>query len=58
LPPKSERTLFAAPISALALLLKKPVERMSWDSSAWLAPAKSRIVGYFRNSPGVTSLTR
>src|ERR1700685_3074873 len=50
--------LRAAPISDLALLLKKPVERISLPSSAWFAAAKSAISGYFRNRPGGTSLTR
>src|ERR1700691_6168432 len=50
--------LRAAPMSDLALLLKKPVERISPPSSAGFAAAKSAISGYFRNKPGVTSLTR
>ncbi len=57
-PPKSEKILRAAPEMDLALLLKKPVERMSWASSAWFAAAKSWTVGYLRKSPGVTMLTR
>src|SRR5580658_949062 len=48
----------AAPINDRALLLKKPVERISPANSCWLAAAKSVIVGYFRTRPGVTSLTR
>src|SRR5277367_7019384 len=57
-PPKSCDTFLAAPISDFALLLKNPVERISCASSAWLAFAKSAIVGYLANKPGVTSLTR
>ena len=57
-PPNSPSTFCAAPIRALDLLLKKPVERISWPNSAWLACAKSETVGYFLNKPGVTSLTR
>ncbi len=34
------------------LLLKKPVERMSFASSSWLALAKSRIVGIFAEQAG------
>jgi hypothetical protein len=47
LAPKSAMIFFAAPITDLALLLKKPVERMSAASSAWLTAAKSgwRILG-------------
>jgi len=57
-PPKSDKILFAAPITDFDLLLKNPVERISFASSAWLACAKSSIAGYFLNKPGVTSLTR
>src|SRR5579875_333674 len=58
LPRKLSRIFLAAPINALALLLKKPVDRMSWASSSCDAFAKSSIVGYFSKSPGVTLLTR
>ena len=51
-------TRFAAPTIDLALLLKNPVDRISWASTSGLTAAKSAGVGYFANSPGVTSLTR
>ena len=53
-PWKSFKIFFAAPITLLALLLKNPVERMSFASSSWLTLAKSGIVGYFSKRPGVT----
>jgi len=58
LPPKSAITRFAAPTIDLALLLKKPVLRMSFANTSGATAAKSAIVGYLANNPGVTSLTR
>ena len=57
-PPNSETTFFAAPTIDLALLLKNPVERISWASTSGATAAKSWGVGYLANRPGVTSLTR
>ena len=48
----------AAPTIDLALLLKKPVLRMSCASTSGRTAAKSCGVGYLANRPGVTSLTR
>lgn len=58
LPPNSDTTFLAAPTMDLALLLKNPVERMSWARTSGATAAKSTGVGYLANSPGVTSLTR
>src|SRR5689334_1364965 len=49
---------FAAPISERALLLKNPVDRISFASSSCEALAIASIVEYFLKRPGVTLLTR
>src|SRR5262245_60319943 len=56
-PPNSEVIFLAAPTIALALLLKNPVERMSWAKTSGRTAAKSAGVGYFANNPGVTRFT-
>src|SRR5438552_17256668 len=48
----------AAPVIDFALLLKNPVERISFAKTSGRTAAKSPRVGYLANSPGVTSLTR
>ena len=42
----------------VALLRKKPVERISCSSSAGSAAAKAAALRYFANSAGVTLFTR
>ena len=46
------------PVIDSALLLKNPVERISFAKTSGRTAAKSPRVGYLANSPGVTSLTR
>jgi len=53
LPPNSETTFFAAPTMDLALLLKKPVLRISLARTSGRTAAKSVGVGYLANRPGV-----
>ena len=57
-PPNSPTTRCAAPTIDFALLLKNPVLRISFAKTSGRTAAKSSGVGYFRNSPGVTSFTR
>src|ERR1700730_7177290 len=56
--PHSLTTFRAASTKDLALLLKKPVLRISFASTSGRAAAKSSGVGYLANNPGVTALTR
>jgi hypothetical protein len=57
-PPKSASMRAISARMFLALLRKKPVERISRSRVSWGVRAQSRAVRYFANSAGVTMFTR